>query len=145
MQKSHRGRGIFHHRGVLACLGNPSKLSMEVLKRLANRETPRPGQEWPLSADVAAKLDAGNKSSFFCSSRSSCRSLCAFWATCTAPGPSLWDPWCLNQKSSKYVFFLFFVLLFFLYFLFSCADLKFARLQQLHIIFSGEELLRLEM
>ena len=28
------------------CLGDPSKLGMEVLKRIAKRETPRPGQEW---------------------------------------------------------------------------------------------------
>ena len=35
------------------CCGNPSKLGMEVLKRMANRETPRSGQEWPLSVDVA--------------------------------------------------------------------------------------------
>ena len=33
--------------------GNPSKLGMEVLKRVANRQTPRPGQEWPLSVDQA--------------------------------------------------------------------------------------------
>ena len=37
----------------LDCPGNPSKLGMDVLKRMANRETPWPGQEWPLSFDVA--------------------------------------------------------------------------------------------
>ena len=37
------------------CLGNPSKLGSEVLKRMANRETPRPGQEWPLSVDVVPR------------------------------------------------------------------------------------------
>ena len=65
----HEGHRIFHHRSVMVCvkcgsssmwvnrklrrdcLGNPSKLGMEVLKRVANRETPRPGQEWPLSVD----------------------------------------------------------------------------------------------
>ena len=54
---------IFHHGGVVVCVkcggystwvnrkvrrdcpGNPSKLGMEVLERVANRETPRPGQE----------------------------------------------------------------------------------------------------
>ena len=35
------------------CPGRPSKLGMEVLKRVANREIPRPGQEWPLTVDVA--------------------------------------------------------------------------------------------
>ena len=29
---------------------------MEVLKRIANRETPRPGQEWLLSVDVAPPI-----------------------------------------------------------------------------------------
>ena len=67
----HKEHRIFHHRSVLVCVkcggysmwvdrklrrdcpGNPSRLGMEVLKRMANRETPRLGQEWPLSADVA--------------------------------------------------------------------------------------------
>ena len=35
------------------CPGNPSRLGMEVLKRMASRETPRPGQKWPLLVDVA--------------------------------------------------------------------------------------------
>ena len=66
----HKEHRIFHHRGVLVCYkcggfgmwanrklrldcpGNPPKLGMEVLKRMANREPPRPGQEWPLSVDV---------------------------------------------------------------------------------------------
>ena len=57
------GHRIFHQRGVMVseksgghskrvnrklrrdCLGNPSKLSMEVLKRTVNPQ--RPGQEWP--------------------------------------------------------------------------------------------------
>ena len=61
------GHRISHHRGVMVCVkcggysmwvnrklrrdcrGNPPKLGMEVLKRMANREPPRPGQEWPLS------------------------------------------------------------------------------------------------
>ena len=30
------------------CPGNPPNLGMEVLKRLAKRETRRPEQEWPL-------------------------------------------------------------------------------------------------
>ena len=37
------------------CPGNPSKLGMEVLQRMANRETPGPGQEWPLSVRVAPR------------------------------------------------------------------------------------------
>ena len=67
----HELHRIFDHMGVMVCVksggysmwvnrkmrrdcsGNPSKLGMEVLKRMANRETPRPGQEWPLSVDVA--------------------------------------------------------------------------------------------
>ena len=65
------GHRIFHHKGVLVCVkcggksmwvnrelrrdsfGTPSEVGMEVLKRMANRETTRPGQEWPLSVDVA--------------------------------------------------------------------------------------------
>ena len=60
---AHIGHGIFHHRRVMVCVtrggytmwvnrklhrdcpGHPSKLGTEVLKRMANRETPRPGQE----------------------------------------------------------------------------------------------------
>ena len=67
----HKGHRIVHHRGVMVCVqrgdysmwvnrklrsdcpGNPSKLGMEVLKRMANREPPWPGQEWPLSVDLA--------------------------------------------------------------------------------------------
>ena len=64
----HKGHRIFDHRDVRQvwgyimwvnrklrreCPGNPSKLGMEVLKRMANRQTPRPGQEWAFSVDVA--------------------------------------------------------------------------------------------
>ena len=59
----HVGHGIFKQRGVTVCVkcggystwvnrelrrdcpGHPSELGMEVLKRMANRETPRTGQE----------------------------------------------------------------------------------------------------
>ena len=56
----HVGHRIFHHRGALNaegcttwvnrklrrdCLSTPSKPGMEVLKRMANREPPRPGQK----------------------------------------------------------------------------------------------------
>ena len=170
----HEGHRIFHHRGVLICVkcgnhsmrvdrklrrdcpGNPSKLGMEVLKRMANRETPRPGQEWPLSVDVSPPTGMGGgeyssvtraalwharwvggqgrgigsrkrrcpwvrhvgfKSSLlcFCSSRSSCRPLCAFWAKCAAPGPCLWDPWCLSEPKSFKNVFSFFLFFFFLF------------------------------
>ena len=144
---------------VRDCLGNPSKLGMEVFKRVAKRETPRPGQEWPLSVDVAPtgmvvasvfKRDPGHLAVpdpawrcglvnsgegfgggewalFLCRTfvapecgvsvlrasveflqiSSSCRPLRAFWATCTAPGPCLWDPWCLKQRPSLFLFFSF--------------------------------------
>ena len=67
----HKGHRIFDHMGAMVCVksgdysmwvnrkmrpdcsGNPSTLGMEVLKRMAKRETPRSGQEWPLSVDVA--------------------------------------------------------------------------------------------
>ena len=60
---------IFHHRGTIVsircggysmwvnrklrreCPGNLSKLGMEVLKRMANRETPRLGQDWPFTVE----------------------------------------------------------------------------------------------
>ena len=56
----HVGHRIFHHRGASNaegyttwvnrklrrdCPGNPYKLGMEVLKRMAKREPPRPGQK----------------------------------------------------------------------------------------------------
>ena len=60
---------------------DPSKLAMEVLKRLANREAPRPGQEWPFSVEVApptrmvvARVRAGSGPPF-CHARSR-RALC---------------------------------------------------------------------
>ena len=34
-----------------ACFGNPSNLGMEVLKRMANRESPRLGLGWRLSVE----------------------------------------------------------------------------------------------
>ena len=37
------------------CPGNPSKLGMEDFTRMANRETQRPGQEWPLFVHVAPR------------------------------------------------------------------------------------------
>ena len=67
----HKEHRIFHHRGVMVCVKmwrtqhagqrklrrdcpeKPSKLGVEVLKRMANRETPPPGQELPFSVDVA--------------------------------------------------------------------------------------------
>ena len=41
------------------CPGNPSKLGMEVPKRMANRKTPQLGHEWPLSVDVAPPTGDG--------------------------------------------------------------------------------------
>ena len=74
------------------------------------------GREWVFpSVGAMSLLSVARSFLSFCSSRSSCRPLCSFWATCTAPGPCLWDPWCLNQKT---FFFLIFFSFSFFYFSF---------------------------